>query len=251
MIVVALWRTLPSSVSLFESSADLARYKPNSEGWTKQLWFAAAFVIGFIPGLAERYIISIWRRGNVKQIEGRALEQTKTIPLELIEGIDADIRAKLEDFNLFDVQNLATANPIMLFVETPYGIYQSIDWVAQAQLATSVGISRYLVLRNFAIRNLFDLERLFIDEKPESARTLKGKISNILLYSTEERNPSPNENSNIEDATALVRLMIDDLAFLRLRQIWKTIEKNFLDPKTETNADPKTEAGDVPTGAQS
>jgi hypothetical protein len=226
VISVVLWRAMPLTLS--ESVAAL-NTSQGSGGLVsvRPLWFAAAFIIGFVPGLAERHLLAAWRRGRVKQMDARATDRTKTIPLELIDGIDADIRARLEDFNLFDVQNLATANPIMLFVETPYGIYQSIDWVAQAQLATAVGVERFLKLRDLSIRNVFDLERTFFMQRQCSSNGLRYRIAEILLPSDASTSHRPGQNGLAEEAQALVCMIIDDLAVLRLRQIWNTVEKNL------------------------
>lgn len=218
-ISVTLWR---AAALPFEAKAGAS-----VPGLLVPIGFIAAFLIGFIPGLAERYIISRWKRGNVKHLDARALEKTKTIPLELIDGIDADIRSRLEDFNLYDVQNLATANPIMLFVETPYGIYQSIDWVAQAQLATAVGVDKYLKLRELSIRNIFDLEAIYCNKNSKETQYIKQRISTIIL-------PSGNGSKEVaqDGMDALVNTFFDDLAFQRLRQIWVTIEQNFVDTRS-------------------
>ena len=120
-----------------------------------------AFILGYIPALGERIVLTFWRRGYIKLTASEIFKNCQSVPLELIQGIDAEIRARLEDHNLFDVQNLANANPIILFVETPYGIYQSLDWVAQAQLATGVGHLKFVKLQQGGVRTIFDLACLF------------------------------------------------------------------------------------------
>ncbi len=217
-VVVVAWHAipLPEAKKISISSVEVSAHN---------LWYGIAFTMGFVPGLAERYLLSNWHRGGVKDLDESALKRTKSVPLELIEGIDADIRARLEDFNLYDVQNLATANPIMLFVETPYGIYQSIDWVSQAQLATAVGIDRYIALRNACVRNVFDLERIFLFGGTCVSTGLQSRIADILLKNSVD--PNLAESKRIEIAKALVCMIVDDLAVLRLRQIWMTIEHNL------------------------
>jgi len=119
----------------------------------------------------------------VKQSDSRFADATRSIPLDVIDGIDLFTRARLGETGVHEVQNLAVANPILLHIETPYGIYQTIDWVAQAQLCTVVGPERFLVLRQHNIRTVFDLERAVLSLKSTSA--LRRSIGAVLMMTTE------------------------------------------------------------------
>ncbi len=52
------------------------------------------------------------------------------------------------------MQNLATANPILLYVEAPYGLLEVIDWMAQAQLLAELGPERFLEARSNGVRDM-------------------------------------------------------------------------------------------------
>jgi hypothetical protein len=133
----------------------------------------------------------------------------------------------MDEFGIVDVQNLATANPILLFVETPmFGLYQSIDWVAQAQLCLAVGPDTFIRLRKWRIRTIFDLERALLDdETPEHVREAVGGavfedspqsvVSALQLAGAGA--------SRAETARAIGRILMDDLHVRRLRQLWKIV----------------------------
>jgi hypothetical protein len=111
----------------------------------------------------------------------------------------------------------------MLVVETPYGIYQCIDWVAQAQLCTAVGPERFLMLRQINIRTIFDLERAALHEKESTpqGRALIGSV----LFAGSATDKGPVTITVPDDATLkqFIRVMMDDLHIYRLRQIWNHI----------------------------
>lgn len=151
---------------------------------------AGAFVIGVQPEAGFQFIYTVGRQlaaksklrtvfSLIKQTDNRFDDHVGIVPLEVLDGIDFGTRYRLEDVGLCDVQNLATANPILLHIETPYGIYQTVDWVAQAQLCTIVGLERFMIFQQFSIRTIFDLERMVLSRR--STHALRQFVGAILF----------------------------------------------------------------------
>jgi hypothetical protein len=126
-------------------------------------WIAIAFLIGFFPDLGLRYIVSRVPL-TLKREREDVLQACGAISVEVIDGIDYAKRVRLEENDIADVQNLATTNPIMLYVETPFQFLECFDWVAQAQLCAAVGPDRFIELRRRNIRTIFDLRDAVLSE---------------------------------------------------------------------------------------
>ncbi len=180
---------------------------------------AACFVAGTMPEVALRRIVQRDPMKNYKQEDDLVFQAFKVTPPEIIDGIDSEIRVRLNDHHIHSVQNLAAANPLMLFVETPYGVYQIMDWVAQAQLCCSVGREKLVRLWSFGIRTLFDLERL-ASRKDVASEMLLIEIGRVMLGT----GLVPPEITDRAATAALVRssiaLRLDDPHVQRLRQIY-------------------------------
>ncbi|WP_018388970.1 hypothetical protein [Ancylobacter sp. FA202] len=251
--VIVLWRAAPAGPDWIPSGT---------------LWFLAAFLFGFFPDLGLRYAISRATWLPLKSERTELLERARGTPLEVIDGIDAWTRFRLDEMMIMDVQNLATANPIMLYVETPFGLYECIDWIAQAQLCIIVGPHAFLALRQHNIRTIFDLERATVREG--ATANLRSMIADILERSARDeaaaaaaaKKPAPRTASDEpapvsaakppvalddEDRRHLFETMLDDLHVHRLRQIWERVAAKLGTPYRRLSPLPGP-AADSPPG---
>ncbi|HUF56906.1 MAG TPA: hypothetical protein VMM55_10155 [Thermohalobaculum sp.] len=114
-----------------------------------------AFLMGLFPTLGMNVLIDrLPARLGLKRPVAQSNEIAREYPLDLIEGIDAGIKFRLGSLEIVDAQNLASANPIKLYIESPYGLLRILDWIAQAQLLVSLGPEKYLKLRAIGVRDI-------------------------------------------------------------------------------------------------
>ncbi|MBA4099045.1 MAG: hypothetical protein C0484_20060 [Rhodospirillum sp.] len=134
----------------------------------------------------------------------------------MIDGITEFVRFRLEELEYEDVQNLATANPVLLYVETPYNILEIIDWIAQAQLILAVGPKKVVELRRMNVRTVFDLAR--IGDTNHFRRVVLKILIEPDTYSEKLDGMSDEE---VQAAfVCMFTSIADDLHVIRLARVW-------------------------------
>jgi hypothetical protein len=200
-------------------------HSQDSASW-RSVVVSLCFTAGILPQAATRWLMTKSRLSNFKRENPEIFKLFEATPIELIDGIDTETRERLSDYHLSSTQNLAAANPLMLFVETPYGVYQIMDWVAQAQLCASAGPKAIALLWKLGVRTLFDLERAAFDNLCFNKQQLE-IIGAALMTDVPVPATAPNTGGGPRyDAafvTANIGLRLIDPHVHRLRQIYMQV----------------------------
>jgi hypothetical protein len=211
---------------------------------------AAAFLVGLYPTLMLEKLMARFSYLQLRRVTADTNAICEEIPLDTVLGIDPYIKFRLAEFEIEDIQNLATSNPIALFVETPYGLYEVIDWIAQAQLILAVGTKKTKTLREMNIRTIFDLEKVVFNPSlrrrvmkvliPEATDAELDDVANATVAPALPWWDGQMQRGNSEVALdqhdalqALVSLARDDLHVMRLRQIWDVIRMRLIQRPVE------------------
>ncbi len=192
---------------------------------TFPFWLGTAFFLGMAPQAGISWLSGRLKLTLEKRVNLDSLESVRIIPVEVIDGIDSTTKYRLDEANVNDVQNLATRNPIELYVETPYTLLQVFDWVLQAQLCLVLGADTFQKVRQHRIRTIFDLERAVLaDGAPETYVVAIGDV--IFSGADPAFLAKIGGTSGAIDGDIVrhaVAVMCDDLHVHRLRALWKRI----------------------------
>lgn len=233
------------------ANGEAAAQNTQTSGSIGKFWLFFAFVLGFLP---DSSFARVFRTASLpfRRSYRKADKHARNVPLTIIDGIGFSIAFRLRQANIFDVQNLAAANPILIDIENPYNIFEAVDWVAQAQLCTAVGPERFLLLKKLNIRTIFDLESAVLDVRaPDGLKHMIGAVilandvarqrmlKDFALKPLEVTYRDFEKNlaawTNIPVIEHLVRVIIDDLHVHRLRQIWYDLEERLVPTRSQAD----------------
>jgi hypothetical protein len=124
-----------------------------------------AFLLGYFPTFGIVFLVEHLRISQLKTTARGAYDRRYVMPTDIIDGIDMITKFRLMEAGIRDVQNLAAANPVLLYVETPFGLLAILDWIGQAQLILAVGGTIASDLRAIGIRTIFDIPALNISDR--------------------------------------------------------------------------------------
>jgi hypothetical protein len=224
VVALLLYRTLGGTPYL----SDVLQITAAPESSPLRLWLAVAFVAGYVPDFGLSTLVRYLHITYLKNVDGEVMKSVAIIPIEIVDGIDYDVRYRLEETNIVDIQNLATYNPILLFVETPYGLYEAFDWVLQAQLCLAVGPKTFLELKKYKVRTIFDLEKAVTGDGTDGLTRMIGTV----LYTDADPEvrkciaAADPDAAGQPDAVSIrhaISVMGDNLHTRRLRQLWSVI----------------------------
>jgi hypothetical protein len=214
-ILLALAIALTVRHTVF-SNAMLPVETGGETGIATYLAVLASFLLGFYPAAGMDYLIKRGQEFTIKRPHPEAAGLRHALPMDMIDGMSHFVQFRLEELEYEDVQNLATANPVLLYVETPYNILEIIDWIAQAQLITAVGPRKVAELRKLNVRTIFDLAR--IGDSPHFRRCVLEILIEPEAFRARVAEAGDDEIQSMFNC--MFTSVADDLHVIRLARVW-------------------------------
>jgi hypothetical protein len=133
-----------------------------NETFKSGAWPALAFLLGAFPQRGQ-----LWLMAKVPIFSDPSDPSVRNLPLEMIEGVDAYDRLRLEEIGIDNCYDLATYDFIPLMLKTSYDARKLVDWILQAKLCVRCGAA-IATLRQQGIRGIHDLAELKTDNEIEA-----------------------------------------------------------------------------------
>src|SRR5579859_1340025 len=183
-------------------------------------FMALAFILGYFPTFGISWLVEKMRVRNLKRTEPAAYQRRFVLPTDMIDGIDMQIKFRLVEAGIHDVQNLATANPVLLYVETPYSFLTILDWIAQAQMIIGFGGAIAADLHTIGVRTIFDLGAM-----AKSPQTRMMVLKKVWPDAVNADSPATEEMFAI-----LMEVVTGDVHVRRIRTFWEVMTSLVVPP---------------------
>jgi hypothetical protein len=93
----------------------------------------------FFAGLCPREIVAVIRNAVRRLFSaGQAVTTPKLIPLQLVRGLDERVEERLFEEGITDGYQLAMADPIRLYRNTPFDLRQIVAWIDECLLRATL-----------------------------------------------------------------------------------------------------------------
>jgi hypothetical protein len=173
---------------------------------------ALAFILGYFPTFGVMLLVERLKITKLKSVDRDAYSQRSLMPTDIIDGIDMLTKFRLVEAGIRDIQNLAAANPVLVYVETPFGLLAILDWIAQAQLILATGTAVACKLRAIGVRTIFDLVPFRITA---ASRKMVLRIAQ----------PELADDPSVVHFDAFYTMITHDIHVRRLRNFWTMMER--------------------------
>lgn len=135
-IAMWCWVTLVLGPVLAATVSFLWRMEeaPDSAGW----WGSG--IVLFFTGFAPRRVIAAIEQAALQllKVGTPTVVETRLIPLSKIRGISLQIEERLGEEGIFDVNSLASAEPVRLVRNTSFDMKQILSWIDEAILIVTL-----------------------------------------------------------------------------------------------------------------
>jgi hypothetical protein len=166
---------------------------------------AVAFTIGVFPAIAWAYV-----QGLTKKLlnAGAVVPSLKTqLPISDLDGLTVWHEARLEEEDIENVPNMATANFVDLMLNTRVPADRIIDWVDQAILYTHLGADEAA------------------EKRREALRKVGIRTASAYVKAAEDLHTLVELKEATKDEVELVSKALETNPNLRLVQRWRMIEQ--------------------------
>ena len=137
------------------------------------IWPALAFLLGAFPQRGLNWLVA-----KLPILSDQPDPSVRPLPLEMIEGLDAYDRFRLEEVGIDDCYDLANYDFVPLVLKTSYDARKLADWILQAKLCLRCGAA-VASLRLQGIRGIHEMARLDDKELTDLAKATAATASSL------------------------------------------------------------------------